>query len=255
MLLGSKSNKWLLLAVLLMLAFVSSNFFMDEYKEEKIVLKTIDGKDIAALYYPVAEPKGLALSLSKGGVVFAHMMPATKESWNKLAKRFAQEGFMSIAIDLRGHGESSGGPQGYQKFTDEEHQKSILDIDAAAKFLFSKGMLPEKLSLIGASIGANLALKYIVDHHDIKTAVLLSAGLNYRGIMTEPLAHALSSGQRVLLVSAEDDGRNAEENKELYASFPETIEHKIQIFPHAGHGTTILENQPELIEEILDFVE
>ena len=225
----------------------ASTVTMEDYRREKVILKTIDGHDIAALYYHVAEPKG--------GVVFVHMMPATKESWDDIAKRFEQEGLTSIAIDLRGHGESRGGPQGYQRFTDEEHQKSILDVDAAVKFLFSKGILPEQLSLIGASIGANLALKYIADHHDIGMAVLLSAGLNYRGVIAEQNIKELSSGQRIFLVSAEDDDENAEENKELYASLPEGVEHKIKIFPHAGHGTTMLENQPGLVEEILDFIE
>lgn len=213
---------------------------------DKIELKTIDGETIAGLYYPTQSPRG--------GIVFAHMMPATKESWNELAGRLAQLGFSGFAIDLRGHGESSGGPRGYQHFGDAEHQKSILDVDAAAKFLFSKGITESQLALVGASIGANLSLKYLVDHREIKTAVLLSAGLNYRGLETVPLARALMSDQRVLLVAARNDGNNARENEELVAEIPEGVEKKIELFERGGHGTDLLDTQPRLAEQIIDFI-
>ncbi len=213
---------------------------------DKIELKTIDGELIAGLYYSVQN--------ARGGVAFLHMMPATKESWDGLAARLQQLGYVGLAVDLRGHGESSGGPRGYQHFGDAEHQKSILDVDAAVKFLFSKGIVEHQLVLMGASIGANLALKYLADHHEIKTAILLSAGLNYRGIETPLAAKALVVGQRVLLTSARDDGANASENEELATEIPEGVEKEIQIYDRAGHGTDMLIAQPGLADRVIDFI-
>ncbi len=213
---------------------------------DNVTLKTTDGETLAGRYYGVTS--------ARGGVVLLHMMPATKESWSGIAERLQQLGYAGLAIDLRGHGDSSGGPRGYQHFGDAEHQKSILDVDAAAKFLFSKGIIESQLTLVGGSIGANLALKYLADHHEIKAAVLLSAGLNYRGLETPPAARGLVAGQRVFLASARDDGGNANENEELATEIPEGVEKQVEIYDRAGHGTDMLDAQPKLAEHIIDFI-
>src|SRR3989338_6181878 len=151
----------------------------------KIFLTTKDGVKIAANLYPAESPKGW--------IVFSHMMPAVKESWNDLAEEFCGAGHESIAIDLRGHGESvSSGlarELNYRNFSEEDHQKSILDLEATADFLIKeREAAAGKISFVGASIGANLSLQYISEHPEFKTAVLLSPGLDYRGVKTEPLA-------------------------------------------------------------------
>ena len=116
-------------------------------------LKTSDGIKIAYDLYDVADPKGY--------IILAPMMPATKESWRDFANFTQKQGYSSIAIDLRGHGQSEGGPNGYENFSDNDHQKSIRDIEAAVEFLKNKGARPDRIILVGASIGANLSLKYL----------------------------------------------------------------------------------------------
>ena len=108
-------------------------------------------------------------------------------------------------------------------------------------------------------IGANLSLQYISEHSEFKTAILLSPGLDYRGVKTEPLAKNLKAGQKVFFVSAKDDFRsggndNAEENQKLYGSISAGAGKKIQIYANGGHGTDILGTQPELANSIKDFI-
>ena len=221
----------------------------------KIFLTAKDGVKIAANLYLAEAPKGW--------IIFSHMMPAAKESWNDLAERFQGSGYESVAIDLRGHGESvSNGltrKLNYRNFSDAEHQKSILDLEAAADFLIKESKAAAgKISFVGASIGANLSLQYISEHPEFKTAVLLSPGLDYRGVKTEPLAKNLKAGQRVFFVSAKDDirsgGDNAEENQKLYGLTPKGVEKQIKIYETGGHGTDILASHPELAESIKDFI-
>lgn len=212
-----------------------------------ITLKTLDGIDIVGTFFDVPE--------SKGAVLFLHMMPATKESWSELAPLFAKKGYLALAIDLRGHGESEGGPDGYKKFSDEDHQKSILDVDAAVKYLLAKGVAMDQVVLIGASIGANLALKYIADHSDFKTAIMLSAGLNYRGIMTIPAAESLKPGARVFFLTSRDDDGNSDDAQKIFAAIPKDIEKRLHIYDRAGHGTTMLEKEKGLKDLIFEFVE
>lgn len=219
---------------------------------EKIFLTAEDGVKIAANLYPVELPMGW--------IVFSHMMPAAKESWNGLAAELQSASYEGVAIDLRGHGEStSAGKLDYRNFSDAEHQKSILDLEAAADFLIKERKAAAgKIFLIGASIGANLSLQCAREHPEFKTAVLLSPGLNYRGIKTEPLAKNLKAGQKVFFISTQDDirsgGDNAEENKKLYDLVPAGAKKKIKIYETGGHGTDILDNQPELAKLIKDFI-
>lgn len=231
---------------------------LESVSMQKITLTTKDGVKIVANLYPVEKPIGW--------LVLAHMMPATKESWDELAKNFQNIGYESLAIDLRGHGESIRGESekgkeiklNYLNFSDVEHQKSILDLEAAVDYLLKERQATrDKINFIGASIGANLSLQYIVQHPEFKTAVLLSPGLNYRGIKTEPLVKNLKAGQKVFFISSRDDPNaknNAQENQRLYELTPSEVEKKIQIYDFGGHGTQLLESQPELMGLIIEFI-
>ncbi len=216
---------------------------------EKIFLKTKDGVKIATDLYDVEKPIGW--------LILSHMMPATKESYEDLAIKLQNAGYENIAIDLRGHGKSDGGPKGFFNFLDEDHQKSILDIQAAVDYLIKeRNATPDKISLIGASIGANLSLQYIIENSKFQTAILLSPGLNYRGIKTEPFTIKIKPDQKVFLISAKDDNvpQNAEQTKKLYDLIYENKNKKIQIYETGGHGTDILKNQPNLYNLIIQFI-
>lgn len=236
---------------------------------EKIFLTTKDNVKIAADYRNVDI---LKYQQPIGWLVLTHMMPATKESFQWLAEEFQNIGYESIAIDLRGHGESIEADKrgltrklDYREFSDEEHQKSILDLEAGVDYLIKeRKATPDKISFIGASIGANLSLQYISEHQEFKTAILLSPGLNYRGIKTEPLIKNLKAGQKVFFVSSRDDGDNAEENQKLYDLTPASVIKKIKIYETGGHGTDIFrgsgsasggKNQSELTNLISSFIQ
>jgi len=218
---------------------------------EKVKLTTSDGLFIDANYFKVEQPVGW--------IILSHMMPATKESWDDLAKTFQDLKYECLAIDLRGHGESTGGPDGFKNFSDEDHQKTILDLEAAVKFLKEKGAISEKTIFIGASIGANLSLEYISKYPEFKKAVLLSLGIDYKGIRAIPLVEKLKVDQAVFFIGACDDERNlgnmANQIIEITKSVPLGVKKEIKIFDNGGHGTDILLNQPELKNLIIQFIQ
>ncbi|MEK9154941.1 MAG: alpha/beta fold hydrolase [Patescibacteria group bacterium] len=217
---------------------------------EKIIFTAKDGVKIAADLYFADNPRGW--------IIMVHMMPETKESYSDLALEFQSLGYESLAIDLRGHGESDGGLNGFLNFSDEEHQKSILDLEGAVEWLKNKGAKPEKIYFIGASIGANLSLQYLAEHHEFKKAILLSPGLDYRGIKTEPLVKHLKAGQEVFFASAKDDirsgGNNADMNEKLFDFAPVGVKKEIKIYETGGHGTDILKNQSSLEDLVVNFI-
>ncbi|MCX6702879.1 MAG: alpha/beta fold hydrolase [Candidatus Wolfebacteria bacterium] len=204
----------------------------------KVSLIAEDGVKIAADLYQVAD-------LTSGWIILVHAMPNTKESWNNLAIGLQEQGIESIAIDLRGHGES-GGESGNEA-------KGILDVEAAAKYLVEKELASrDRISLAGASIGANLALEYASRHRETKSAVLLSPGLNYHGIEAEPLVKKISTTVKMFFVSSKDDDNNVSEVEKLIGSAPSgTIK---QIYDAAGHGTDMLEKEAGLKDLIINFI-
>lgn len=211
----------------------------------RVALTTSDAVAIVGNYY-----KGIA----DRSALLVHMMPATKESWDAFARTLQDCGYHVLAIDLRGHGESDGGPEGYKSFSDEEHQHGIRDVEAGAAFLLAQGVPQEKLIVIGASIGANLCLQYLAQHPLATCGVLLSAGLSYRGVNAEKYVQELRPGQHVLFVTSADDrvGHNVEMNESLYALVPPGVSKKLLIYRHAGHGTDMFgKEKPDLQKEIL----
>lgn len=210
---------------------------------ERVFLTTTDGAAIIGDYS--GKP-------SEPAVLMLHMMPATKESWRIFSEKLNTAGFQTLAIDLRGHGESEGGPQGYKRFSDAEHQASIHDAEAGIQFLKSKS--PSKIFIAGASIGANLALQYAVEHPEVNGIVLLSPGLDYRGIKTEPLVGKLPKNQGVYFAASADDSYSADTVKKLFDMTPTGVKKELKMFERAGHGTTIFEKEPAFMDELVSWL-
>ena len=190
---------------------------------------------------------------SDTAVLLLHMMPATKESWNVFADALNKEGMTVLAIDLRGHGESvkqNNNVLDYHRFSDAEHQATIKDVEASIAYLKQQGIT--KIYIVGASIGANLALQYQSEHPEIEKTVLLSAGLNYHGIITEPFARKLKGNQKVFLVAGTMDGTTSETVSTLSNLIKG--EKQVKIYETSAHGTDLFNVAPNLISQLVDWL-
>ncbi len=183
------------------------------------------------------------------------MMPATRESWLPFQEKLAQANIASLAIDLRGHGQSTQQDNhqlDYRLFKDVDHQASIEDARAGLQFLIKQGFSMDKIFLIGASIGANLALQLTVDTGVTPKTILLSPGLNYRGITTDNLIKKLSPNQSVLILSSSEDEESFESSKKLHELNPgQTIFWPLE---NMGHGTHIFEKDQSMISRAISWL-
>jgi alpha-beta hydrolase superfamily lysophospholipase len=243
---------------------------------EKINFKTEDGVEIIGDYLGAEEGSQQVLLL--------HMMPATRVNWYPFMEKLRQAGFSSLAIDFRGHGESvkkfqisnfkfqnlsatssrvSEASRGisrdkyqildYKNFSDAEQQEKILDARAAVKWLEeNKGATKDKLTVIGASIGANLALEYLAENPEVGKAALLSPGLDYRGVKTDALVKKINTGQKVLLLASSDDEYSFQTIRELNRL--NSAQTELREFSGLGHGTTMFERKPELMDEVINWI-
>ena len=209
---------------------------------EKITFKTKDGVTITGNYFK---------PLKKQAPVFLllHMMPATKESWNEFAAIIQKNGYAAIAIDLRGHGESTdmnGIRLDYKEFKDEEHRNSMNDIASAREFLAGQSDVDmSRIAIAGASIGANLALWQASIDQDVRLIMLLSPGLNYRGILADELAPGFKG--HVYILASDGDTKSAEGSRKLAGIFPG--ETKLEILKGDLHGTNMF--TPEIMNAML----
>lgn len=212
---------------------------------ERVTFKTYDGVNIVGDWNPVPTTIGVAVML--------HMMPTDRRSWAPFQQVLAKSGIASLAIDLRGHGESvkvdEGGNLDFNNFTDEQHQQSVTDVLAAVDWLLAKKYMPDRLMLVGASIGASLALSAIQDLPNIHGLILLSPG-NYRGMNAEDDAMYVKAHQA--LWAAGSDGDDTE-SFEVARKIVETATASRKMFipyKNAGHGIQLFTSDPKLMESL-----
>ncbi|MBI4437902.1 alpha/beta fold hydrolase [Candidatus Uhrbacteria bacterium] len=212
--------------------------------KESITLTTSDRIELAAIYRHTGQDR-IAILL--------HMMPSTKESWDAIAEALLERGVASLAFDQRGHGGSTmGGTLDYKTFTPEQQQHKRLDLEAALAWAREQGFDEARTILIGASIGANLAIRALAQHRGLPLAIALSPGLDYRGVKTNEAIQTLGSNQKVVLVASDDDDRPSWDSvHELHRLNPSTV----LIERHGlGHGTDMTDRDPTLVAELLAFL-
>jgi len=106
------------------------------------------------------------------------------------------------------------------------------DVAAMKSVLESKGADVTRLAVVGASIGANVAFNYAASDSDVKTAVLLSPGLDYRGLNIVNTRFS----KPFLVVASNDDVYSANSAQELKNRNPSA---SLLIYQDAGHGTNM----------------
>src|SRR5574341_534646 len=156
---------------------------------------TTDGQTIAYQIYP-----------SKAGstpIILLHMLRRTRADWDSIARWLQRNGYTVIAPDMRGHGQSTSN---WEDFTPEDFNKITYDISAMKSVLENQGADVTKLTIIGASIGANAAFNYAASDPDVKTVILLSPGLEYKGVSTANTKFS----KPFLIVASKDDEYSAQ---------------------------------------------
>jgi len=197
---------------------------------QNVFMTTSDDVKIAGTYFPNNN--------SEKGLVLLHQFSLDKSSYYKWAPEF-QKTHNVLAIDFRGHGDSD---LDYTKFTDKDFIYMQKDVDAAFKFLESKGIAAQNISIIGASIGANTAQNYASDNlHD--KLVLLSPGLNFKGIFLN------MKDNSALVIASHEDSYSFETTLKMQAQSPNS---RFISLDNRGHGTNMLNGV--LVNEIHNFL-
>ena len=141
--------------------------------EEKIYINSTDNIKLCALMSDVSTDKVVLLCHGIRGDKYE------RGSFTTLAKEIGKQGYSTVRIDFRGHGESGG--------IDYEMtiSKEIEDVESVIKFLKSKGY--KEIIVLGASFGASIVS--LVDYSkfdEVKALILWYGALdNYDALRND----------------------------------------------------------------------
>lgn len=202
-----------------------------------VALTTEDGVRLAATVW---EPPGRPMA----GIVLVHGPTRTRHDWGRLAEQLAMRGFVALAVDLRGHGESTGVEAGGDLVS------MVRDVTAAARYLLERPDGPSSLGLVGASLGGTLGVLAAQAVPALRSFALLSTPLDFRGLRVEEPLRKLGDRSAILIASSEDvyAARSA---RALAETGPGRRE--LMLVEGAGHGARILSSRPDLMPTLVDW--
>ena len=208
---------------------------------QRVTIRTDDGASLAGTWYEPGARQAPA-------VILVHMLHRNRHDWDPVAARLAAEGIGTLAIDLRGHGESSAATPGGDT---PDYSALVRDVAAARRYLASRSdVQPSRIGIAGASIGANLAVLEAAADPSVASLALLSPSLDYRGLRIEA-AMKKYGGKPALLVVSDDDPYALRSAKDLQKAGGGTRE--LLVLNHAGHGTIMLARDSDLTRALVDW--
>jgi pimeloyl-ACP methyl ester carboxylesterase len=209
--------------------------FARQDRASRVTFQTPDGLTIVAtMMEPSRRPAP--------AIILVHMLGRSRKDWES-----AGEGFTTLAIDLRGHGESSAGGGGDERAT---LGAMVTDVRTAKRFLDTRAdVLPGRVGLVGASLGATLAALAAGDDATIRSMALLSPTIDYRGVRIEAAMKKYGK-RRALFVASRDDPYAWRSMRELSKGAPGR---EMILLERAGHGTAMLAHDDSLIRTLVDW--
>lgn len=146
------------------------------------------------------------------GVIFLHEDGKDRLSWHAQLVFAAGRQMAALAPDLRGYGENPGSVGNPSKtasdFKDSDYRLMVEDVRDMIAYLAIK---PEveggKLGIVGADMGANLALLAAGSPwgEPVRTVIAISPSLEWKGLSVKDAAARIPKSTHVILVAAKDD--------------------------------------------------
>jgi len=212
---------------------------------ETINYTTFDGVKIVGDWSPAPTTVGVAVLL--------HMMPLDRKSWAPFTQVLLRNGIATLAIDMRGHGESVNTAEGaklnFKDFTDAQHQQKLNDVIGAVEWLRGKNYALDRIMIVGASIGSDLALQMLEQEPALAGAVLLSPG-NYRGMIPSEIVEDVLPHQSLWAAGSDSDDPEAFETAKAVIEKAASNRKYFMPYKNAGHGIHLFKGDPKLMETL-----
>ena len=204
----------------------------------RVSFPSSDGVTIAGEYFEASARPAPA-------VVLVHMLSRSHADWGALPDHIRDAGMTALAIDLRGHGQSTGSAQDLQAMAG--------DVRAAALWLASRpNVRGDQIAIVGASLGASLALLAAVDVPQVRFLALLSPSLDYRGIRTDTALIKRLGARSIWLAASDQDPLALRTLRDIAAEPSGPREQHVS--SALAHGTVLLEKDADLARMLVDWL-
>jgi len=232
----------------------------DAIKSERVMFETGDKVPvtIVATYTP---PLTDERHRRAPATILLHMYGEQRTAFDPLVPHLHKAGFAVLAIDLRGHGESVQPASLKLKQKADERDPRLFrdmvhDVEAAQRWLRRRDEVdPARTVIVGASVGASIALEYAARDRSVDGLVLLTPGLKYLDLDSKAAARKVRA-RPVLMLAAVEERQDAEElAREIPGAKVTTIgprspgDHSMAL-----HGTRMLEKAAGVEKMIVDFL-
>ncbi len=216
---------------------------------EVVRLRTSDGIEIVGDFVAAgdaAHPAPVAILL--------HMYGSNRSSWAPLIAPLHEAGLSTLAIDLRGHGDS-GAPKTDSIRAAIQAGHAVVfrdmsrDVAAARGWLATRGDIDQaRVALVGASIGCSVAFNYAIQDVSVDVVVAMTPGTGYFGLdSTIPMREFGS--RPVLLMATAHEREACDKLADLNSYATKRILGKM-----TAHGTRMFHAQKNVAQMIVDFL-
>jgi pimeloyl-ACP methyl ester carboxylesterase len=224
-----------LLILLVCLLMVAPAAAQRDASAEIVSIQAADGLTLVGEFY--------ASESSAPALLLLHMLGSRRSAWEPLMPTLVDAGYNVLAVDMRGHGDTGSA----QDWTAAEQ-----DVTAWLDWLNDQPSVSvNQISIIGASIGANLALIGCAYDERCQTVIALSPGLDYRGVMPELALSEALVDRTALLVASVDDLTSADSVRVMTQSAGGEI--GIQLYDGSAHGTALFNQTDGRVIDLIAF--
>ncbi len=171
--------------------------------------ETEDGLTIAADFWPIDGRQAPV-------VILLHMYKSNRQAWRPLMETLHAGGIAVLAIDLRGHGDSTGTPSMSLAQRVDNRDVALFrsmyrDVLGAYAWLSGRPDVDlSRFGLVGASIGCSVAIDYAARDRSVDVVVCMTPGENYLGVDSRRhIAEYVKNGERPILLLATQAERTA----------------------------------------------
>lgn len=238
------------------------------YQIQQVSFAAADGVQVSAL---LGDPQGGRQTDQRLPVVIlVHDLFGSKEEWVFFLEELLKRNYLTLAIDLRGHGQTPL-PDDNRESPDlglEDLEKSYLDVQAALRWIATQPQAdPTRVALLGNGLGGNVSFVSTgVFPAQIKAAVALSPGLwNSQTLQPVVVGDGLDpfAPHSILYLVGDNDVIPLDDAGQLeFAAFSDTLAVRtgdptsVKIFANsADHGLDLLHNKPEAVQLLLAWLE
>ncbi len=219
------------------------------------VTATLPDSSLRMFGYLVLPPK-LYTKVKPPLVVMLHQFGEDHQAWKKLWEAVYPSGIAVLALDMRGHGNSTFDVKRNQRRPPNTfYEGEFLKYPDDVKFfvdtcvaMYGDRVDASKIAVVGASIGANTGLLYALKEPRVEYLAMISPGLDYRGLELAP-AMLKVDDLDIFIATADQDIYSYTSVDLLTDFFADKVDYEIYSAMH--HGNRLLNTNVDLLRRIV----